>query len=438
MVDFEVEQARSLWWTAAVVLFLTVLFIVYSFIGTFVFGLFIYYATRPAYRRIQAYVGQRSLAAVSALLLFALPVIILLVYTVAIAIQELSKVQAIDIGPLMTVIQPYIDLSQVVRNPGELLSKSGGLESVRTSVFAMLGYLGFVGNGLLHLFVMFAFAFYLLRDTERLSEWANDHSDDRAVLKAYIKAVDRDLQNVFFGNILNAIMTGAIGAISFSVLNLVAPSQLAIPYPALTGLLAGVASLIPVVGMKLVYVPVVGYLGAKAAYLETGFSFVIMVFLVSLVIVDSIPDFFLRPYVSGRHLHVGMVMFAYILGPLLFGWYGLILGPLILVVLFHFVRMIVPELITGKPIKPTAVDSAYLHSQKRISDVGESAPTPPTDSPDATEAGAMETTQTNGGATDQNATDLSPDSAAERDDPAEPQTTDTADATDGSEDRDSS
>lgn len=426
MVDFEVGQGRSVWWAAAVVLFATLLFVVYSFIGTFVFGLFIYYATRPAYKRIQHYVGQRSLSATFALLVFALPAIVLLVYTVAIAIQELSKLQAVDVGPLMTLVQPYVDLSQAVKDPAELLSKDGGLDAARASVFATLDYLGFIGNGLLHLFVMFALAFYLLRDTERLSQWVVEHSNDRTVLKAYISAVDRDLQNVFFGNILNAIMTGAIGAISFSLLNFVAPSALQIPYPALTGLLAGVASLVPVVGMKLVYIPMVGYLGAKAAYLETGFSFVLMVVFVSVVIVDSIPDFLLRPYVSGRHLHVGMVMFAYILGPLLFGWYGIFLGPVILVVLFHFVRMIVPELITGKPIKPEAVGPAYL------SDPDESAPSKPpestgsADDDKATELDTERTPQTNGGGNEPPLAETTGETGADRGENGTEQTGDDA------------
>jgi hypothetical protein len=49
-------------------------------------------------------------------------------------------------------------------------------------------------------------------------------------------------------------------------------------------------------------------------------------------------------------------MFAYILGPVLFGWYGLFLGPLILVLVVHFVRLVLPELVTGKQLEPEALD----------------------------------------------------------------------------------
>jgi predicted PurR-regulated permease PerM len=212
--------------------------------------------------------------------------------------------------------------------------------------------------------VVFALAFYLLRDSGRFSRWAVQFGDGRGIFKAYGRAVDASLKQIYFGNILNAIVTGAIGAITFSLLNFVAPPGLAIPYPALTGLLAGVASLVPIVGMKLVYVPVVGYLGFRAALQGGNYSFVVVVFLVSLVVVDTLPDLVLRPYVSGRNLHVGLVMFAYILGPLLFGWYGIFLGPLVLVLVVHFARIVLPELITRERIRPVAVDPGNLRSGK--------------------------------------------------------------------------
>jgi len=77
---------------------------------------------------------------------------------------------------------------------------------------------------------------------------------------------------------------------------------------------------------------------------------------VSFVIVDTIPDLVLRPYVSGRNLHVGAVMIAYTLGPLLFGWYGIFLGPIILVLVINFARHVLPVLIAREPLVPYAVD----------------------------------------------------------------------------------
>jgi predicted PurR-regulated permease PerM len=66
---------------------------------------------------------------------------------------------------------------------------------------------------------------------------------------------------------------------------------------------------------------------------------------VAFFVVDVIPDMVLRPYVSARDLHMGTVMFAYLLGPLLFGWYGIFLGPMLLVIAVRFNRIVLPELL---------------------------------------------------------------------------------------------
>jgi predicted PurR-regulated permease PerM len=218
--------------------------------------------------------------------------------------------------------------------------------------------------------------------TSRLSWGGIDTTADLAVLTAYLLAVDVDLQSVFFGNILNAIVTGAIGAIVFSLVDVVAPTGLSVPYPALTGLLAGAASLIPIIGMKIVYLPVAGYLALRASVGGGEWWFVGLFLAAALIVVDTVPDLLIRPYVSsggsislgrfGRDpddgdktddhsgLHTGMLMIAYVLGPFLFGWYGLFLAPMLLVLVVHFARFVFPELLAGRDIQPQAVDPTNL------------------------------------------------------------------------------
>ncbi len=373
MVELDVDRTRAFWWGLAAVFGLTVAYVVHTFIGTFVFAIFIYYATRPAYKRLRRRIRHRSVAAALSLTVFALPAVALLAYTVAIALQELSNLDGQQLGPVMALVEPYVDVSAVVENPSTLIEQ-GSVEAAQTTLFAALDYLGFIGNGLLHLFVMFALAYYLLKDGGRLSRWFIQFGDERGVLETYTRAVDQDFASIFFGNILNAIVTGAIGAISFNLLNFFLGSPgLEIPYPALLGVLTGVASLVPVVGMKIVYVPMLGYLGYTAYLQDGGLGFVVIVASVTVVIVDLLPDFVLRPYVSGRNLHIGLVMFAYILGPLLFGWHGIFLGPIILVLVFHFTRIVLPELLSGTAIRPVAVDPTYLTQAEA---------TPPPDDPD--------------------------------------------------------
>ena len=358
-----VDRTRLAWMGFGVILAGLVGLIIYRFIGTFVFGVFIYYATRPLYIRVRRRVGPPSLAAAVSLLGVALPALLLISYTFAIALQEFNRLaDRYEFASLETYIQPYIDVSGVLQTPTQLL-EDGGLEAIREVITQATAYVGFIGTGALHLFVMIAIAFYLLRDDYRLSRWVRRRfADDTGVFEAYVDAVDRSYHQIFFGNILNAALTGTIGAIAYNVLDLLAPAVVPIPYPTLLGLLAGVASLIPIIGMKLVYFPATILLIAEAVLAgKPGALWFPLVFAaVSFVIVDTIPDLVLRPYVSGRNLHVGMVMLAYIFGPLAFGWYGIFLGPMILVLVIHFARLVLPELMAGVPIRPYAVDPSQM------------------------------------------------------------------------------
>ncbi len=356
---------RQAWWLLGLVLAAVLGFVAYAFIGTFVFGLFLYYATRPIYDRLARRVRPPSLAAGLSLFALALPAILLLAYTLGIALQEVSGLAAeYDLAALESLFEPYLDVSSIPVTPAEIAS-GDGLSAVVGALGSAGAYLGFLGTGAVHLFVMFAIAFYLLRDDHKLARWATRRfADEAGVLQTYARAVDRSFHQVFFGNIVNAALTGVIGAITYNLLDLVAPAAfpVGIPYPTLLGLLAGAASLIPIVGMKLVYPPaglylvVVGLLDGGPGTLWFPAAFLLLSFLV----VDTIPDLVLRPYVSGRSLHMGMLMFAYIFGPLLFGWYGIFLGPMLLVLVVQFVRLVLPELVAGEPIQPVSVDPSQF------------------------------------------------------------------------------
>ena len=376
------DRSRFAWWILGFVLGGALLFVLYSFVGTFVFGLFIYYATRPIYRRIRTRIRPASLAAAIALFVLALPALALIAYTGAVGVSELIRLTNEGLFDLSRYpftadqLATLTDFEEILMLDPTAVTVER-LRQGASSLGSAGGALAFVGIGLIHLFAMIALAFYLLRDDRKLSRWFRGRiADDRGVMEAFLAGVDRDFNNIFFGNILNAVLTGTIAVVAYSLLNLVAPPRVAIPAAGLVGLFAGVASLIPVVGMKLVYIPVTAYLGATS-YLAApdALWFTAAFFAVSLVVVDTIPDLVLRPYVSGRHLHVGAVMIAYTLGPLLFGWYGLFLGPIILVLIVNFARHVLPVLIAREPLVPYAVDPSVV--------VGESPGEPGSDTPEA-------------------------------------------------------
>ena len=367
----DVDWSRTAWWGIGAVLAAALTFVVYSFVGTFVFGVFIYYATRPIYNRIRKRIPQSSVAAAVAIFAMVLPALLLAGYALLIVVNQIRELDIAGNGYLdqLPFTQETLD---VLTDPSEIAmldwqqyvtldTLGGALNSLAQAADTV----AFLGTGAVHLFVMLAVAFYLLRDGGRLGRYLVRFTNQAGIVDAYGLAVDRDLKSIFFGNILNAIVTAPLGVIVYSVLNVFAPDGGSIPAAALVGLIAGVASLIPIVGMKLVYVPVAGFMAVRAVANDVtgGLAFVLVFALASLIIVDTIPDLVLRPYVSGRSLHVGAVMIAYTLGPLLFGWYGIFLMPVLLVLVVHFVRIVLPELLSGEPLRPYAVDPTHLTAE---------------------------------------------------------------------------
>ncbi|MFC7082425.1 AI-2E family transporter [Halorussus caseinilyticus] len=354
--EFSFDRERLAWWLVAAGLAVAVGYVVSSFLGTFLLGLFVYYATRPMYRRLLGRVRQPTLTAAAALLGLALPGLVLLGYTIVVSVRELSSLAGIGFAEFEGVLGPYVDTSLLLdpqkllgivqANPQQFVTDRGA-DAAREILESVVAVLGVLASTALGIIIVLVVAFYLLRDDHRLAAWFRTEVAGRdSPTVAFARAVDDDLETVYFGNILTAFVIGVVAAVVYNLLDTVAPAVVSVPSPTLLGLLTGLASLVPVVGMKLVYVPLGIVLAVVAGVSDPTLLWFPAVFLlVAFVVVDTVPELVLRPYVSGGDLHTGLVMLAYVLGPVLFGWYGLFLGPLLLVLVVHFVRVIVPELV---------------------------------------------------------------------------------------------
>ncbi|MFC6731893.1 MULTISPECIES: AI-2E family transporter [unclassified Haladaptatus] len=354
----EMRRDRAGLWVVALVLFLTLAYVTWQFVGTVVLGLFIYYVTRPVFKQVNRRIQRRLYAVVVTLTLVAIPVLFLVGWAIAIIINTLSQyLDAERQAELTALIAPYIDLTTVLQDSEETIRllitdpsqlADSGLGDVLGQVTdVLLASLATLLNVSFHAFIALLIAFFLLKDDYRFVAWGRQTILRRdSPLEHYFRTVDADLRSIYFGNILNALATGLLGVVTYVVLNLFAPAPVRIPEPVLVGMLVGVGSLVPVIGMKIVWVPVAALLFARAALVAPEALWFPVVFsVVSIVVVDTIPDQLLRPYVSGRSLHIGAVILAYTFGPLLFGWYGIFLGPLILAVVYEFGRIVFPWLV---------------------------------------------------------------------------------------------
>jgi len=385
------DRKRIALWTVTGLILLGMWIFAWQFVGTLIVGLFVYYVCRPLFGRIHSRVHNRTIAVAVTLLTVAIPTLVLIGWTVAILVQAISNFLGSGASDqIQAIIEPYVDVSaelgsvdevvrQIVEDPQGFSEQIGPLVTGLTEgLLAALATLGSVG---LQAFIVLVITFYLLRDDVRIAAWARrTFVPEDGVVEAYLVRLDADLENIFFGNILNALATGLIAVVSYYLLNTIAPDVVTIPQATLVGVLVGVASLVPAIGIKLVTWPLGFYLLARSALLDpTTIWFPALFFVVSFVIVDYIPDQLLRPYVSGRGLNVGAVMLAYLFGPILFGWYGIFLGPFLLAVVYDFGLVVVPWLTHSETEPPSIPDEEAEPDEAVVADEAEDEAAPPAD-----------------------------------------------------------
>ncbi|WP_224449113.1 AI-2E family transporter [Haloprofundus salilacus] len=362
--DIDTSLSRNVvgWWVLTLALGATLLFVAYSFVGTLALGLFAYYGTRPIYRRVRNWTSSDGIAAISTLLVTLLP---LFLVVGAVALVGLNELSSLINGQLQGLLQ-YLpgnrnpaQLASVVEQPGRVFDalRGGQLQGVLS---AGVGVLGAVANGLLHLSLAFAIGYFLLRDGDQVANWfRSDVAEPGSAAYGYATAVDKDLETLYFGNILLIFVVAVLATGVYYGYNAVAPDPVTVPVAALLALLTGLATLVPIVVGKIVYVPLVLALLVRA-FQAPGDLLVypLGLLVVSFLLLDILPQTVLRPYISGRKIHTGLVMFSYIMGTMLFGWYGLFLGPLVLVLSLQLVRIAFSELLHGESVTPeTTMDA---------------------------------------------------------------------------------
>ena len=351
----EMDRQRLAWWLIGLVLLIVVGRFGLQFVGTFVFGLFVYYGARPIAERIEDVVGHRGAAATLTVLAIVVPGLALLGYVGLVAFRELTV--ALDPALLAAVSErPSMPdaVRQLIRDPRGYLTRLDNLGAIRNRLTTGLRQLGVLANGLVHLTLALSMSFFLLRDGDRIDAWFREEvGGEGSVPHAYVSAVDADLQTVYFGNVITVSLVTVLSVVVYNGYNTVVPSAVTLPFPTLLALLTGVATFVPLVVGKIVYVPATAYLGWLAYQDGAGLFWAPLSFLVvAFVFLDLLPQAVLRPIISGRSLHTGLVLFAYVLGAAYFGWYGLFLGPLLVVLAVQFINVVVPELIHGDPLSP--------------------------------------------------------------------------------------
>ncbi|MES3007937.1 MAG: AI-2E family transporter [Pseudomonadota bacterium] len=293
----------------------------------------------PLQARVQRRMGQRHTASALLTLLIGsviviIPVLALLSAFIAEGVSFYARVESREIDPALfidQIVNAIPLLPQLMDRIGidtgsirEYLSSS----AVTISEFIAQQALSIGRNTVsftVKLALMMYLTFFLLRDGEQLVEMMKDAvplSGGRKQL-LFNKFVEVSRATVK-GNLLVAVVQGALGGLIFWLLN--------IPAPVLWSVVMAFLSLIPAVGAALVWVPVAIYLYATGAWVEAS------VLVAYGAIIIGLADNILRPILVGRDTKLPdyIVLFSTMGGLSLMGVNGFVIGPLIAAVFLAF------------------------------------------------------------------------------------------------------
>ncbi len=326
-------EVRSLAWLVAI-LSAAFLFILWPFLGAVLWAVAIAIVFEPVHARVREQTGQRAtLASLLTLALIVMIVILPLILVGASVVQEaavaVQKVRAgeVNFGQyIQSVIAALPEWARALLDRLGLVN-AAALQQQLTALLAGSGQfitthlLGLGQNTLdfvVALFVMLYLLFFLLRDGRLLSEriartlpLREDHA--QRLLGQFVTVVRATVK----GNIVIAVVQGALGGMAFAVLGL--------PGALLWGTLMALLSLLPAVGAALVWGPVAAYL------LFTGQLWPAVGLTLWGVLAIGLVDNVLRPILVGRDTRMPdyLVLVTTLGGIAVFGINGFVIGPVI-------------------------------------------------------------------------------------------------------------
>ncbi|ELY59901.1 permease [Natronococcus jeotgali DSM 18795] len=322
--------------------------VVNQYLPWLIFGLFIYYVARPITQRLERRIASPTLVAALTLLLIVVPIVVMLGAILLVALGQLVTAAA-DLPVDRILAQLPVQITDLPNTPSEVYDTTVVLiqdPSVQNLLGSVGGAVGAIGATLFNMFISLLIAFFLLVSDRNIADWfeTNVFGEDSLVTD-YLSVVDRGLGSIYFGYTMTIFAVIILSAIIYTVFNVVAPGGLAIPSAMLFAVVTGLFTLVPLVGRSIIYFAIAGTLAVQAATVDPRLLWFPVAFLaVMIVAFDNLVRTYIRPYLSGRLLNTGLVMFAYLFGPPLFGWYGIFLGPFLMVFIVTFVRMILPVL----------------------------------------------------------------------------------------------
>ena len=319
-------------------LILLVFFLLKPILMSIIIGIILAVVFAPLYNLIFKTIKLKNISAVIICLLLIVLIILPFWFLTPIFIDQSFEVyqisQKIDfVTPLKTIFPSLFASEEFSVEVGSVISSfvTKATNSIVNSFAQMLLNFPIL---FLQFLVVFATFFFVLRDKEKIMEYVKTLMPfSRDVENKLIHSSREITISVIYGQIVVGMVQGLIVGIGFFIFN--------VSNPLFLTLLAIIAGMFPIIGTAIVWAPVMIYLFIAGHVFQ---AFGVGVF----GLVSSGIDNILKPIIVSRRtrMHPLLTLMGMIGGLLLFGIFGIILGPLILAYV-----LILLEVHRNKPIK---------------------------------------------------------------------------------------
>lgn len=325
-------------------------YIIKPFLPALITGALIAYLSYPLYEKTLKYINKRNFAsfivAVFIVLLFTIPSIIVLTMVAKEAYVTYTSINQHNLGSNFLRIackdEGWLSCRAVRSLIGFLPEKDLDyylqvtIEKITGFIISNFSeFIASIPSILLNFFVMVFVVYYSLKDGEIIAKKIKNILPLKDTHKQHVMDKFHSITYAtFYGTIFVAIIQGFLGGLGFFILG--------VPSPILWGAVMVLFALLPYVGTAVVWLPAalnlifIGYLQNDSSSTIRG----VILIAYGLLVISSIDNFLMPKLISAKaNVHPVLVLLGILGGLSLFGFIGVILGPVVLALLMTFVEI---------------------------------------------------------------------------------------------------
>lgn len=233
----------------------------------------------------------------------------------------------------LIIMQNYLPGND--NNTSQLLTlkKLGEIAMERTDLFSktyeIFQFVSRISSSIIHFFITMFMTFFFIKDGDKFAKFLKDTLRFKTGYGLDVAEImQKTIHAVVYGIIIVAIIQGIVAGLGYGVLS----GFGAIKNPVFWAILTVLAALIPTIGTGLIWFPMSLYVGAKGILFDE-ISLIILagaLLLYGGLVVGTI-DNFIRPKLIGdrANIHPVVVLIGVLGGIGVFGFIGIIFGPVI-------------------------------------------------------------------------------------------------------------